>query len=253
MTTKKIFAYVCLIIVLLIVQIVRQQMQIKELESQIADAEHRLQVRSLVNDLRVPSEAIYFDWKAMREICEIRRQVLEKIQVKEFLPYANVFGLSVAEVADPSRDVNVLGDVTSQMYGVSIYCPVPYLKEGAEPTFEKFWFDRAHRCISSLKSDLDSNLRLGKYYNEHPDEFDKVIKPWVLRMTRSTQVDTSLKACEILLKKGHRDEEIKLAIGQLLEKPPLKKHYSPGDIDRARLLNDQYKLGTDLGSVESGS
>ncbi|MBW8015952.1 MAG: hypothetical protein FVQ82_07175 [Planctomycetes bacterium] len=256
MTTRKIIALTCIIIASLMVLLTKQHQKIKKLETQIADIEFQHQVRSLVNELRIPSEALYDEHKASRQISEIRQQAYERMQVREFLPYANVFAEPEKSIFH-SRFSNVLGQWAPTQYGSaaspggSIYCPVV---EGALTTvssasYENFWVNRIHFAILSLKHDLDENYRLGKYYNEHPDEFDKVIKPWVLRITRSTHVDTSLKACEILLKKGYKDQEIKEALQQVIERSPSKNPVSRSDIKMAVRLSNLYQLGLDLPAI----
>ena len=258
MTAKKQLALACIIIALLVVGMTKQHLQIKALDSQIADIEIQQQIRSLINDLRIPSEVLYRDHKASKQIFEIRRQAYEKMQIKEFLPYTNVFGLPQQSVFRTSRASNILGEGTSTSYGSSanpegsIYCPAVDvdLATISNASLESFWLSRMSSSIRNLKFDLDENLRLGKYYNEHPDEFDKVVKPWVLRMTRSTHVDTSMKACEILLKRGCRDEEIIEAVRQVIERSPSKDvAYSSLFIDAMR-LNDLYKLGIDVPADE---
>ncbi len=252
MTTKKILALTCIIIALLMVKMTAQHLQIKKLETQIADIELQCQVKSFIDELRIPSEALYYDHDAMKQIYTLRQQAYEKMQIKEFLPYRNVFVKPVGHLFELSRLSNVLSKGANAWYGSpdnpkgSIYCPVA---EGgswtwiANASYENFWLNQINHSIGSFKFDLEQNYRLGKYYNEHPNEFDKVVKPWVLRITRSTNPDTSLKACEILLKRGHRDEEITEAVRQVIERSPSKRHVSSSKIKQAERLSAMYKLG----------
>ncbi len=247
MTARKILALACVIIALLVVRMTKQYLQIKDLRSQIADIELQQEIRWLINALRVPSEALYYDHKVLWQIAEIRQQAYERMQVEEVLPYTNVFGQSNAYQVPVS---NVLGERPITMHGDSIYFPASEVRNVHHGSFEHFWMDRTYDAMRNLEFVLDNNVRLGKYYNEHPDEFDKVVKPWVLRMTRITQVSTSLTACEILLKRGYRDEEIIEAVRQVLENAPSKEVVFPDSLKEAMRLNDLYKLGIDVPADE---
>jgi len=257
MTARKVLALTCIIIVMLGIKMTAQHLKIKKLETQIAEIELQIQVKSLIDELRIPSEALYHDHKAARQIIEIRRQTYEKRQIKEFLPYQNVYVKPVRNLRELSSSSNVLGEGSPAYFGSpdspegSIYCPVPG-KTMSYACLEKFWVNQINHSIGSLKSELDENRRLGKYYNEHPDEFEEVVKPWVLRITKSTHVDISLKACEILLKRGYRDEEIKEALRQMIEIPPSKYWVSTSEIKKVERLKELYKLELDLPADEHG-
>lgn len=241
--SKHVIAYV--VIGLSLVIVIWQQGRIREFRSQLGNLEYEkqgYQIGILLHHLRIPSEALYYDGDAMEEISEIRMRYWKEHGTDTFWPYMDVF-YSYNLIPDTAVRHDINKAISLEDKGKVRVC-----------SYEHWWLENATIGVGQLALDFQLDQGLGPYFEENPDTFDKVIKPWVLRLTKAYRADTRLKACEVLLNRGDRSEEVLRVIGELISQP---KHritrriegekttaldFSK-DTQTAMALNEQYQLG----------
>ncbi len=230
---------------LLLVIVMWQQGKVRECRRRIETLEyekHHYQMGILLHQLRVPSEALYYDSDAMEEISEIRMRYWKEHGTDTFWPYRDVF-YSYNQIPD-----------TAVRHGINKAISLEDKDTVRVRSYEHWWSNNATIGVGQLALDFQLDQGLGPYFEENPDKFDKVIKPWVLRLTEAYHVSIRLKACEVLLNRGDRSEQVLGVLRELLSQP---KHLVTRHIDgksvtyledsrdtqTAMALNGQYQLG----------
>jgi hypothetical protein len=231
-------------LVLLIVSIVmiglaiKQRARIIKMEQKLQDQDIGIQIERLVNCLRMPSEALYYNHDAIRKICEIRYSSFLKIGVKKFLPYRNVAGRRF------DKPILELKKGSSAGYGDSIYFPPDYSKIREGVSLENYWLNQVDHSLSLVSNAFRSDTEVGKYLASHPEYFERVFQPWLERLTKCTHPDISLQACDILLKKGKRTETVKNSLKRIIDRDPNLLYMNDvGYSKKAKAYNMKYKLG----------
>lgn len=217
-------------------------------------------IERFVNGLRIPSEALYYDRDAAKEIDDIRRKALLALGVDKFLPYGNV---SFAHPFLPDGAILELGKSGGTSFGLagtpdySIYCPVEpdgwYLNE--VEFFERKWLRQVENVLGMLEGALRTDSDIRRYLDANPGYFERIFQPWLERLTRCTRPDVALPACRILLSQGQKTEAVRTALAKMIH----GRYYcllgtSFGYEERAMALVKEYDMDilTDPNAADGG-
>ncbi len=222
---------VAILAVLVIVQWAEIRSQKRKIET-LERKEHEMKMARLVFGLRMPSEALYYDNKAMREIAEIRKKYWTMHGTEAFLPYR---GMNLNYAAEPWIGWNAdwPGQELKVAYDSRYY---------VNASFENWWLNNMEQVMAQLQDDLENKHGLGLYFDAHPDEFDRLIKPLLIRLTGAYHPCVSLPACRVLLMKGDHSRQVIQAIERAFD-------YG-GYEGNVRAINDKYGLGLQFGKSE---
>lgn len=215
-----------------------RQSKAKVVELERKDLQWKLD--RLENRLRIPSEALYYDSDAMKEISEIRKRYYEKHGTLAFLPYVNVAG-----------KYNYPGGMSAtSRYKESLQFPTDDRDPIYQGSFEKWWFTYIDKFIRGTLYEIRADEKLQAYFEAHPEEFDKRLKPWLVRVTTSYDDRASLAACQALLEWGDRSPEVLDALQRIIDLPKTyrivdgERHYElHRHCQDAMALSHRYGLG----------
>ena len=121
-----------------------QWQRARKMEAEIEATRLEQEIRQLVADLRIPSEAVYYDSRAMRKIAEVRRESYKQHGIKRFMPYANIWHHPTNMVQGPLPDGTYCNDLPTEEPSIII-----------QHSFENFWENHAMHVASSLAFDFE--------------------------------------------------------------------------------------------------
>ena len=195
----------------------------------------------LQRNLQAPSEAIYYDpVSSSRPLAEIRLKGFYKFGVEHFLPYGNVmYPGSMAQGksewwAVPSRETV---EEKYRWTRISNVC------------IESWWTNRLARLCNSLAGDMNRGHGTGGYLKNHPAEFDKHIRPLIVRLLDAYNPSVRMKACDVLFAMGDRSE---LLNGIVEITATLPTSWCPGRGDAVAVIK-KYALDIDVPPIEAFS
>ncbi|MHC4207902.1 MAG: hypothetical protein ACYSTT_24880 [Planctomycetota bacterium] len=232
---RKTVPILTVVLIILVSLLIFQQVRINRLQKTIVKYEQkdlRDKIRELVFSLAVPSEALYYDEAVIRKVAELRFDSYVQHKSTHIVAYSSIQELDRGILENPRYDW--------QTY----HPPLPV--EGANWTFiqnasfENFWLNHSIKSLRSFAFELEGHYRLGSYFKDHPDEFERFVKPWVTRSLGGYHNWTKLAACRVLLAWGDRTENIKTALRQVIATE------SPSNTRKAKELAAKYNLELEL-------
>lgn len=179
------------------------QMHLRALKKEIAEKEMRFAMMQLQHELKIPTEALYFDFRLGGEINTLRLKGYRNYGVTRVLPYANLRSAS--------------GGITMQN-GMREF-PIEDRTDSTDlqnSSPENYWLNHVgHPCVA-LAGQMTDGTGLGGYLKQHPEKFDKHIRPMVVRLLDASHPWISCDACDVLLAAGDRSDELMEIVSILL-------------------------------------
>jgi len=173
-------------------------------------ARAEVEVRRLIEQLKVPPEAIHIDYGALRKIAKLRRQSFQKQGVHEYYPYANqVRSGSTYETRknrdSPFSDLGRSLPVTKPSEGVSYRFTASMYSDSS--SLEQYWTEHVNNtCERIVRAFKGSNSDLRDYLKQHPKIYEEEIRPRLLLLAESRNGYIAVKACKALAAAGERTE-----------------------------------------------
>lgn len=179
----------------------KNELRIKKLEQEIATKETRFAMMQLQNELHAPSEALYFDYLNLgEELAKLRMKSYANYGVTTYLPYVNVASanshMSHGTSAGMSNEFPAVDDDEFHWQTLS----------GSSP--EHYWLNQIRDPCGNLANQINRNEELGAYLKQHPEQFDKHIRPLIVRLLDAYHPHISYSACDVLLAMGDRSDEL---------------------------------------------
>ena len=167
-------------------------------------------VREIIDQLKVPPEAIHLDYGALREIVRLRRQGFQKYGLQEHYPYAQESRREMIQDAPPNSAFSVFDQglsfpATTPSRKASGWVDANQYDEGRSP--EWFWIARAAAACDKIAwSFHNSHSELGVYLTQHMEMYEKEIRPRLLLLAEGRSDHYAIGACEALAVAGERTQ-----------------------------------------------
>ena len=172
-----------------------------QLRQRVSTLEDLVHVTYLQHELRLPTEAIYVDFSALNSVSEIRHDTYTTYGTSTFLPYQNA----------------IRPGSTTYKGGLEYPTNEPtFLHNGS---FELIAHERARKVCDSLVNEIRLGKRAGGFLNRNPNQFDQLVRPWVVRLLDSYQPRLRISACAVLLEMGDRDPRLVQIVGITMTDP----------------------------------
>lgn len=212
------------------------QIHLRALKKEIAEKEMRFAMIELQHNLKIPTEVLYFDFKLSEEAALLRMKGYQNYGVKTLLPYTNLMHSSDGMTGDQGRREFPVEEKTDN-----------YVMQLGDFSQEYYWINHLNRRCQNLSGQMNNGNGLGGYLKQHPEEFDKHIRPMIVRLLDSYRTLNTLYACEVLLAAGDRSDELMGIISILLREDvekemaePMVKEYGLNVTADTTNSNDEY-------------
>jgi hypothetical protein len=173
-------------------------------------ADLKTEVQRIIDDLKVPPEAIYCDPALMEKVSRIRADAYAAHGVKDFVPYANqarpgTIGDAAAAPNHVTRN-HIHGEPFDwqQLWSFS---------------YEYYWLNQTPYRCRELQVALENHYPLGEYLISHKqDVYEKEIHWRLVLLLDSWDDYMGMPACGALVAAGDRSDKLKERLQQIAKR-----------------------------------
>lgn len=191
-------------------------------EAQAAEARHREEVaaavQKVINDLKVPPEALFVGFAARQEIGQIRRDALAAGGIRDFCPYRN----QVEDEAHQIRfwEVSSLHDVLAGGSSLPTTPKGPssraYASQIHDVACEDYWLNKAGAAANTIERWYNEpKSEYGNYLRQHVELYEKEIRWRLVDMMHCAWPLAQLAACKTLAAAGDRSDDLRHTLEQI--------------------------------------
>jgi hypothetical protein len=165
--------------------------QLSSAKNQIAAMQRETEIQAWADNLSAPSEVILCDYRTLHKIEELRGQAWEADGIKTFMIYNNIMGAT--------HGLRLSSDPTAWHEASIAYVHTSYEREVQQ---------RLGGLCKELARQMQENKDLGLYFNQNKGEFDRRIRPLLLRLLKCRSLPVAMEAADALLAAGDRSEQV---------------------------------------------